>query len=203
MEAFTSLVAIAAPYFAANIDTDKLIPHRYLRKPLSAGYRNFLFYDERFTPEGREKPAFVLNREPFRRAKILLAGENFGCGSTREGAVYSLMDFGIRAVIAPSFGDIFFSNCLQNGLLPAVLPEAVVAKAARDLEASPGATVAIDLQAQSVKMPDGAVHRFDIEPSRKIRLLKGQDDIGVTLEHADQIEQFEKQYRTRLPWLRP
>src|SRR5436190_19761614 len=122
MEAFNTLTAIAAPYFEANVDTDKLIPHRFLRKPLSAGYRNFLFYNERFTPEGKEKD-FVLHREPFSRARILVSGANFGCGSTREGAVYALADFGIRAVIAPSFSDIFFANCLQNGLLPVVLPE--------------------------------------------------------------------------------
>jgi 3-isopropylmalate/(R)-2-methylmalate dehydratase small subunit len=201
MEPFTSLRGLAAPYFEANIDTDKLIPHRYLRKPLSAGYRNFLFHDERFTPEGAEKPHFVLNREPFRHAQILVVGPNFGCGSTREGAVYALADFGIRAVIAPSFGDIFFANCLQNGLLPVVLPEAATAKLARHLEDHPGATVAIDLAAQSVTTPDGATHRFAIEASRKTRLLQGLDDIGITLGFSEQIEQFEKQYRARLPWL--
>jgi 3-isopropylmalate/(R)-2-methylmalate dehydratase small subunit len=201
VEPFTSLSAIAAPYFVANIDTDKLIPHRFLRKPLSAGYRNFLFYDERFTPEGKEKPEFLLNREPFRRARILVCGANFGCGSTREGAVYSLADFGIRAVIAPSFGDIFMSNCLQNGLLPAVLPEQAVAGLAAHLESHPGAAVTIDLESQTVTTPDGSVHRFEIEPSRKAKLLKGEDDISLTLQYSTRIEQFEAQYRARLPWL--
>jgi 3-isopropylmalate/(R)-2-methylmalate dehydratase small subunit len=203
MQPFGSLKALAAPYYQANIDTDKLIPHRFLRKPLSAGYRNFLFYNERFTPEGAEKKDFVLNREPFNRAQILLAGANFGCGSTREGAVYALADFGIRCVIAPSFGDIFYANCLQNGLLPVVLPEEVVARLAAHLELHPGAEIAVDLEAQAVTAPDGDVHRFDIEPSRKHRMLKGLDDIGVTLEFSKQIDQFESDYRAKLPWLVP
>lgn len=203
MQAFRSLTAIAAPYYLANIDTDKLIPHRFLRKPLSAGYRDFLFYNERFTPEGEEKPQFVLNREPYRRAQILVAGANFGCGSTREGAVYSLADFGIRSVIAPSFGEIFFSNCLQNGLLPVVLAEDVVSKLASQLERSPGAVVCVDLERQIVTMPDGATHRFEIEASRKERLLKGLDDVDITLGYAERIEQFENRYRAKLPWLAP
>jgi 3-isopropylmalate/(R)-2-methylmalate dehydratase small subunit len=203
MEPFRSLRAIAAPYYEPNVDTDKLIPHRFLRKPLSAGYRNFLFYNERFAPDGSERPEFVLNRESYRRAGILVSGPNFGCGSTREGAVYSLADFGIRAVIAPSFGDIFFANFLQNGLLPVVLPEDACEALARHLEQHPGAEVAIDLPAQTVTGPDGRVHRFDIEPSRKEKLLKGQDDISLTLEYRMRIDEFERQYRARLPWLAP
>jgi 3-isopropylmalate/(R)-2-methylmalate dehydratase small subunit len=201
MESFKTVTAIAAPYYLANIDTDKLIPHRFLRKPLSAGYRNFLFYDARFTPEGEEKPEFLLNREPYRRAKILVSGPNFGCGSTREGAVYSLADFGIRAIIAPSFGDIFLANCLQNGLLPVVLPEDAVARLAAHLESHPGATVTVDLASQSVTTPEGQVYKFEIEPSRKARLLKGEDDIGITLKYAADIENFETRYRAQLPWL--
>jgi 3-isopropylmalate/(R)-2-methylmalate dehydratase small subunit len=201
MQPFVSLKALAAPYFQANVDTDKLIPHRFLRKPLSAGYRNFLFYNERFTPEGATKPDFVLNREPFTRAQILVTGANFGCGSTREGAVYALADFGIRCVIAPSFGDIFYANCLQNGLLPVMLSEEVVAKLAARIERAPGAEIAVDLAAQTVTGPDGDTHRFDIEGSRKNRMLKGLDDIGVTLEYVKDIEAFENQYHARLPWL--
>jgi 3-isopropylmalate/(R)-2-methylmalate dehydratase small subunit len=203
MQPFGTLKGLAAPYYQANVDTDKLIPHRFLRKPLSAGYRNFLFYNERFTPEGAEKKEFVLNRAPFNRAQVLVAGANFGCGSTREGAVYALADFGIRCVIAPSFGDIFYANCLQNGLLPVVLPEEAVARLAAHLERHPGAEIVVDLKAQSVTAPTGDVHRFDIEPSRKHRLLKGLDDIGVTLEFSKEIDQFEKSYRARLPWLVP
>ena len=201
MKPFDNFSGIAAPYFNANIDTDKLIPHRFLRKPLSAGYRNFLFYDERFTPDGAPVTDHLLNREPCTNAQILVAGANFGCGSTREGAVYALADFGFRAIIAPSFGDIFFANCLQNGVLPVVLDEAVVEGLARALEATPGATVAVDLAAQTVTTPVGATHTFAIDAARKLRLLKGLDDIGITLEFSDKIEAFEAQYRKRHTWI--
>ncbi len=201
MQPFTNFTGIAAPYCTANIDTDKLIPHRFLRKPLSAGYRNFLFYDERFTPEGVPVPTHLLNRAPYTKAQILVAGPNFGCGSTREGAVYALADFGFRAIIAPSFGDIFFANCLQNGVLPVVLDDIVVTDLARALEAAPGAPIAIDLAAQTVTTPAGAVHGFVIDPARKLRLIKGLDDIGITLELAPQIDAFEADYHARLSWL--
>lgn len=201
MQAFVSLTGIAAPYFEANIDTDKLIPHRFLRKPLSAGYRNFLFHDQRFTPEGVTVADFVLNRAVYGGAKILVAGANFGCGSTREGAVYALMDFGIRAVIAPGFGDIFEANCLQNGLLPVKLDEAVVEKLAATLGAAPGATVAIDLVAQLATLPDGSIHAFNVDAERKRRLLEGLDDIGITLEFSKQIDEFEENYKARIHWL--
>jgi 3-isopropylmalate/(R)-2-methylmalate dehydratase small subunit len=201
MQPFISLTAIAAPYYFPDIDTDKLIPHRFLRKPLSAGYRNFLFYDQRFTPEGKEKAGFILDRDPYRRAKILVTGDNFGCGSTREGAVYALYDFGFRAIIAPGFGDIFKSNCLQNGLLPVVLQKTIVENLSAHLEQNPGTTVAIDLDAQSVTTPDGLKHHFDIDLSRKEQLLEGLDDIGITLKHSELIDQFEKRYRSRMPWL--
>lgn len=200
MEAFTTFSAIAAPYYLPDIDTDKIIPHRFLRKPLSAGYRNFLFYNERYTAEGGQKP-FVLHQPPYDRAGILVAGPNFGCGSTREGAVYALADFGFRAVIAPSFGDIFQANCLQNGLLPVVLPEETVAALARHAEAHPGAVISIDLPAQTVTGPDGQSYRFAIDASRKEQLLRGLDDIGITLTDAQAIEDFEAAYRRRLPWL--
>lgn len=201
MEPFITLTGIAAPYYEANIDTDKLIPHRFLRKPLSAGYRNFLFHDQRFTPEGVPFADFLLNRAVYREAKILVAGANFGCGSTREGAVYALMDFGIRAVIAPGFGDIFEANCLQNGLLPVKLDEAVVEQLAAALEAAPGTTVAIDLAAQRATLPDGSTHAFAIDAERKRRLLKGLDDIGITLEFSSQIDAFETNYKSRMYWL--
>ena len=203
MEPFTSLTAIAAPYYLPDLDTDKLIPHRYLRKPLAAGYRNFLFYDARFTPDGAVKADFVLHREPYNRARILVTGRNFGCGSTREGAVYALHDFGFRAIIAPSFADIFRSNCLQNGVLPVTLPVDVVEKLNAHIEQHPGATVAIDLPTQTVTTPDGLVHGFDIDPTRKQQLLAGLDDIGITLEHSALIDDFEREYRARRPWLYP
>jgi 3-isopropylmalate/(R)-2-methylmalate dehydratase small subunit len=203
MEPFTSLTAVAAPYYFPDIDTDRIIPHRFLRKPLSAGYRNFLFHDERLTPEGNEKPDFVLHREPFRHARILIAGRNFGCGSAREGAVYALHDWGFRAVIAPGYADFFKANCLQNGVLPVELPEPVVEKMTRDVENNPGATISIDLREQVVVAPGGLRHRFEIEPSRKEPLLLGLDDIGVTLQRAGSIEDFEKKYFALVPWLAP
>jgi 3-isopropylmalate/(R)-2-methylmalate dehydratase small subunit len=201
MQAFTTLDAIAAPLFLPNIDTDKLIPHKFLRKPLSAGYRNFLFYDQRFAEDGSLRSDFVLNRAPFSQAGVLVAGRNFGCGSTREGAIYALQDFGIRCVIAPSFGDIFHANCLQNGLLPVVLEETEVARLAAHLEADPGSHVGVDLAAQTVTLPDGRRLSFAIDGVRKEQMLKGLDDIGITLQYAARIEAFECDYRTRRPWL--
>lgn len=201
MQIFKSLTGIAAPCFEANIDTDKLIPHRFLRKPLAAGYRNFLFHDQRFTPDGKPVESFVLNRTPYTKAQILVAGSNFGCGSTREGAVYALLDFGFRVVIAPSFGDIFEANCLQNGLLPVRLSEIVVKALSDMLEDKTGATVAIDLQTQTVVLPDDTVHTFNIDPERKRRMLKGLDDIGITLEFEKQIQAFEDIYKARMTWL--
>ena len=201
MQIFKSLTGIAAPCFEVNIDTDKLIPHRFLRKPLAAGYRNFLFHDQRFTPDGKPVESFVLNRAPYTKSQILVAGSNFGCGSTREGAVYALLDFGFRAVIAPSFGDIFEANCLQNGLLPVRLSEIVVKALSDMLEDKTGATVAIDLQAQTVVLPDDTVHTFNIDPERKRRMLKGLDDIGITLEFEKQIQAFEDIYKARMTWL--
>ena len=200
MKAFTSLTGIAAPYYLPNTDTDKLIPHRFLRKPLAAGYRNFLFYNERFTPEG-EKKDFILHRAPFDRAQILVGGPNFGCGSSREGVIYALADFGIHCVIAPSFGDIFTANALQNGLLPVALPQPVVEKLVEHLTKNPGATVSVDLASQQVTLPDGSMHKFEIAPSRKERLLKGEDDISITLRYAQDIERFEAEYHRKLPWL--
>ena len=201
MREFSTVTGVAAPCFEANIDTDQLIPHRFLRKPLSAGYRNFLFHDQRFTPDGRLVESFVLNREPYTQAQVLVAGPNFGCGSTREGAVYALLDFGIRVVIAPSFGDIFEANCLQNGLLPVRLAEAVVQSLANQVMVSPGSVLEVDLPRQTVTAPDGAAHRFSIDVERKRRLIKGLDDIGITLEFESQIEAFERQYKSRIRWL--
>lgn len=201
MEKFTTLEAVAAPYYHADIDTDELIPHRFLRKPLSAGYGNFLFHDKRRGADGQEDPGFVLNQAPYRRAQVLVAGRNFGCGSTREGAVYALRDYGIRAVIAPGLADIFIGNCVQNGVLPVALPEIRVEDLCRQLEAHPGAEVVIDLAQQTVTMPDGKSCAFEINASQKAQLLGGLDDIAVTLEHRDAIARFEAQYRARLPWL--
>ncbi|HEY4373855.1 MAG TPA: 3-isopropylmalate dehydratase small subunit [Burkholderiales bacterium] len=198
--AFTTLEAIAAPVFQANIDTDKLIPHKFLRKPLSAGYRNFLFYDQRFAEDGSTRE-FILNSAPYDKAGILLAGRNFGCGSTREGAIYALQDFGIRCVIAPSFGDIFYANCLQNGLLPVVISDDEAETLDAWLGEHPGAKVSVDLAAQTLTLPYGKTVSFEIDAQRKEQMLKGLDDIGITQQYAQAIDRFEAGHRRRHPWL--
>jgi 3-isopropylmalate/(R)-2-methylmalate dehydratase small subunit len=203
MEPFTTLKAIAAPMPLANIDTDKILPARFLRKLRNAeeSYEPWLFYDMRFDGQGKEVPAFVLNQPPWRKAGILVAGANFGCGSSREGAVYALLDYGIKAVIAPSFGDIHYANELQNGMLPVILPEAVCAHLAKQAAREKGVSFAIDLPSQTVTDAEGASHRFDIDPIYKERLLKGLDDIGLVLEHLPEIEAYEKKRLAEMPWL--
>lgn len=203
MQAFTKLTAVAAPLDMANVDTDKLIPARFLRKlrTAEASYAPWLFYDLRFDAEGGEKPDFMLNQEPWRKAGILVTGANFGCGSSREGAVYALMDYGFRAVIAPSFGDIHYANELQNGMLPAILPEKICRDLCQQLQAKPGATLSIDLPAQTVTDTAGNAHPFMIDPVYKERLLKGLDDIGLVLEQLPAIESFENKYHAARPWL--
>ena len=201
MQPFTTLTAIAAPIDMANVDTDKIIPARFLRKLRSAGYGRFLFHDIRFDESGAERADFVLNRPAYRDAKILVANTNFGCGSSREGAVYALYDYGIRAVIAPSFGDIHYGNALQNGLLPAILGDADCATLRAQLHTQPGAQLSIDLAAQRIAGPDGAAYRFDIDPDRKQKLIEGLDEIGLVLQHLDAIEAFEQRDRAARPWL--
>ena len=201
MEPFVRLTAIAAPLDRADIDTDMLIPQRFLRKPLTVGYRNFLFYNDRHDAAGQPRNDFILDREPYTRAKILVTGANFGCGSTREGAVYAVVDFGIRAVIAPNFGPFYASNCYQNGLLPVVLPEDTVRALRDQLHASPGAEITIDLPSQTVTDPQGREYRFDIEPARKERLLEGMDDIAATEKFAAQRDALESRLEAETPWL--
>ncbi|MEK6594340.1 MAG: 3-isopropylmalate dehydratase small subunit [Pseudomonadota bacterium] len=203
MKPFTTLTAVAAPFDMANIDTDRIIPVRFLRKLRNdkAGYDPYLFHDMRFDGAGKEKPDFVLNQPAWRQAGILVAGANFGCGSSREGAVYALLDYGIRAVIAPSFGDIHYANELQNGMLPAILPEEICRGLREQLQAEPGATLAIDLPAQTVTDTIGEAHPFMIDPVYKERLLKGLDDIGLVLERLPAIESFENRYHADKPWL--
>jgi 3-isopropylmalate/(R)-2-methylmalate dehydratase small subunit len=201
MEPFTRLTAVAAPFDTPDIDTDMIIPQRFLRKPLTVGYRNFLFFNDRFDAEGKEKPDFILHREPYKKAGIFVTGPNFGCGSTREGAVYAVVDFGVRAVIAPSFGAFYASNSYQNGLLPVVLPDADVRKLREQLHAKPGAEITIDLPSQTVTGPDGATYKFDIEPSRKERMLEGLDDISITERYEDAMKAYEKKIDAETPWL--
>jgi len=192
MESLTYLDAVAAPIVAINCDTDQILPARFLQKPRSNDFGKFLFGSLRFGPDGTEQPDFVLNRAAYRDSRIVVANHNFGCGSSREHAVWALYDYGIRAAIAPSFGDIFFINCLKNGLLPIVLPEAVVLPLLDTLSARPGSRLTVDLPAQSVTLPDGAVHAFDVEPFAKECLLRGMDEIDYTLSHEDRIDAFER-----------
>ena len=201
MDPFTRLTAVAAPFDTPDIDTDMIIPQRFLRKPLTVGYRNFLFFNDRFDAAGKEKPEFILHREPYKKARIFVTGPNFGCGSTREGAVYAVTDFGVRAVIAPSFGAFYASNSYQNGLLPVVLPDADVRKLREQMHSKPGAEITIDLPSQTVTGPDGAQYKFDIEPSRKERMLEGLDDISITERYEDAMKAFEKKLDAEMPWM--
>jgi 3-isopropylmalate/(R)-2-methylmalate dehydratase small subunit len=203
MQPFTRLTAIAAPLDLANVDTDKLIPARYLRKLRSAtaGYDPYLFYDMRFDAEGRERPEFVLNQAPYRNAGILVADVNFGCGSSREGAVYALMDYGIRAVIAASFGDIHYANEIQNGMLPVTLPVEACRDLREQLKAKPGAKLTVDLESQTVIDTTGWVHAFEIDAVYRDRLLKGIDEVGLVLAYLPEIEAFEKRHHGARPWL--
>ena len=201
MQPFTKLTAIAAPIDMANIDTDKIFPSRFLRRLRGPGYERLLFHYIRFDADGNEKPDFVLNKAPYRKAKILVTGANFGCGSSREAAVYVLLDYGVRSVIAPSFADIHYGNQLQNGMLPVVLPEETVQKLRLELHDKPGAQITIDLESQTVIGPDGATYRFDIDPSHKERLLKGLDDIDLVMQNIKEIEAFEQRYHGQMPWL--
>ena len=202
MEPFTRVTAVGLPIDLPNVDTDRVIPARFLRKDRNVpDYARYLFHDVRFDAAGAERPEFVLNQPGFREAKILVAAENFGCGSSREAAVWALAAYGIRAVIAPSLGDIFQGNCGKNGVLAVILPATTVADLRRQLHARPGTTLTVDLDAQTVTAPDGAVHRFEIDPFRKQMLLSGQDDIGLTLGYEAQIAAYEAGHRARPPWL--
>ena len=202
MQAFTTLTAVAAPVDAPNIDTDRIIPARFLRKPQdSPGYATYFFHDVRFDATGAERPEFVLNQPAYRDAKILVAAENFGCGSSREAAVWAHMAYGVRSVIAPSFGDIFQNNGSKNGLLAVVLPAATCAAIRAQLHEEPGATITVDLPAQQVVAPDGTRHAFEIDAFKKQGLLTGQDEIGLTFGYEELISAFERRQREAMPWL--
>jgi 3-isopropylmalate/(R)-2-methylmalate dehydratase small subunit len=200
MQPFTQLSAIAVPIDEPNVDTNQLCPTRFNKVPRGPRYRDVLFHDRRFNADGSEKE-HILNAEPFRRAQIVVADRNWGCGSSRESAVYALYEFGIRCVIAPSFADIHAGNCAKNGLLTVVLPEAVAAGMRRQLRERPGATISVDLAGQTVTGPDGRVHGFDIHPVRKKCLLEGLDDVDRTAQYDAALSSFEAEYRTERPWL--
>ena len=203
MEPFTQLSAVAAPFDLANIDTDKIIPARFLRKlrTVEKGYDPWLFYDMRFDADGNERPDFILNQTPWRKTGIIVAGPNFGCGSSREGAAYAMLDWGIRCVVAPSFGDIHYANEIQNGMLPAILAEEHCAVLRAQLKATPGASLGIDLVSQTITGPDGRRYHFEIDVVYKERLLKGLDDVGLVLQELPAIEAFEKRHFAKMPWL--
>ena len=202
MKPFTTLTAIAAPFEQPNIDTNQLCPTRFNKVPRGPKYARVLFHDLRFNADGSEKE-FILNAEPYNQSGVIVADRNFGCGSSRESAAFATLDYGVRALIGASFGDVYRGNCLQSGVLTIVLPPDVVAKLMRDLQAEPGARVTVNLERQEVHAPDGAVHNFDIDAARKARLLKGLDDVGVTLTHLKAIEAFESHYHAGVRWLQP
>ena len=200
MQAFTRLDAKVAPLPVANIDTDQIIPKQFLKTVEREGLAKGLFYDLRFDGEGRPKPDFVLNRPEFKGAGVLVAGDNFGCGSSREHAPWALMDFGIRCVVSTSFADIFYNNCFQNGLLPVVL-KADEVQALMDEAKGGNHLVTVDLAAQTVVSPSGRTFTFDIDPQRKEKMLKGLDAIGETLQAAADIDVYEMKQALAKPWL--
>ena len=201
MQKFTTLTGVAAPLNMINVDTDMVIPKQFLTTIKRSGLGKGLFFEMRFDANGKENPDFVLNRKPYRKAKILIAGDNFGCGSSREHAPWALLDFGIRCVIAPSFADIFYNNCFKNGILPLILPKKDVMKLMAAAEKGANAKLTVDLEKQTVTGPDGEVFKFDIDPFKKHCLLNGLDDIGLTLQHGKKIESFEEGQRASQPWL--
>ena len=201
MEKFTTLTGVAAPYPVINIDTDMIIPKDYLKTIKRTGLSVGLFAESRFNEDGSEKPDFVLNKPAYRNAEILVAGDNFGCGSSREHAPWALLDFGIRCVISTSFADIFYNNCFKNGILPIVVTPEELEKLLDDADRGSNSTMTIDLENQEIKGPDGGVITFDIDPFRKHCLLNGLDDIGLTLQDADDITAYENKRKEQAPWL--
>jgi len=201
MDKFTELTGVAAPLPLINIDTDMIIPKQFLKTIKRTGLGKHLFDEMRYTPEGAEKPDFVLNQTAYRNAEVLVTGDNFGCGSSREHAPWALKDFGIRCVIATSFADIFFNNCFKNGILPIRLPQPVVDKLMEDARNGANARLTINLEAQTITRPDGDVISFEIEPFRKHCLLNGLDDIGLTMTKATAIGGYEEKQRLSQPWL--
>jgi len=201
MQAFTKLTGIAAPLPKANVDTDQIIPARFLKSISRLGFGKNLFANFRFKEDGSENPDFVLNQEPYRRAEVLIAFENFGCGSSREHAPWALLDFGIRCVIAPDFADIFHNNCFKNGVLPVRLPREICEKLMEDAKLGGNARISVDLERQVVVRPNGEEISFQIDPLRRHLMLNGLDDIGQTMQHAPAIDGFEARQRAAQPWL--
>jgi 3-isopropylmalate/(R)-2-methylmalate dehydratase small subunit len=200
MEKFNTLQGIAAPFPMVNVDTDRIIPARFLKTIKKTGLGKNLFNELRYDEDGSEKPDFILNKPAYREARILVAGDNFGCGSSREHAPWALIDFGIRCVIAPSFADIFNNNASKNGMLLIALPQETVDKLMEDAEKGGNARLSVDLEKQQIVRPDGEVIDFDIDPFKKHCLLNGLDDIALTLQKDDRIGAFEDARKTAQPW---
>ena len=201
MEKFTTLTGVAAPMNMINIDTDMIIPKQYLTTVGRTGLGKALFFEMRYNDDGSENPDFVLNQPAYRNAAILVAGDNFGCGSSREHAPWALLDFGIRCVIATSFADIFYNNCFKNGILPIKLPPEDIAKLMDDAERGANATVTIDLENQVITGPDGGEVKFDLDEFKKHCLFNGLDDIGLTMKNAAKIDDYEDAQKSSQPWL--
>lgn len=200
MQKFTTLTGIAAPMPLVNIDTDMIIPKQFLKTIQRSGLGKNLFDEMRYTQDGQEIPDFVLNQPAYRKTEILIAGDNFGCGSSREHAPWALLDFGIRCVISTSFADIFYNNCFKNGILPIVMPQEVVDVLMADAKKGANARITVDLPSQTVTTSDGQVFSFEVDQHRKHCLLNGLDDIGLTLEKAAAIDSYEKSLATLRPW---
>jgi len=200
---FNKVTAIAAPIMRSNIDTDVIIRiERLVGNSVRGSLGQWAFGSLRYLPDGSENPDFILNREPYRSAEILVTGPNFGCGSSREGAVWALAEMGIRAIIGSGFGDIFFANCFQNGILPVVVDKDIVDSLAAEIEATQGAgRVSIDLEAQTIVSPSGRQHRFDIDPRRREGLLQGLDEVALTLKRDEEIKTFQAADRAARPWI--
>jgi len=204
MKKFVTARSIAIPMATPNVDTDQIIPARFLWHPQSDGYGKWLFNDVRLNEDGSPKPGFILNQSPYQDATIIVGDRNFGCGSSREHAVWALIDYGFQVVIASSFGDIFYNNSFKQGLLPIVLPEPVLIRLREAIERNPSeGHVTVDLVAQQIEGPDGLKIGFDIDPFRKKKLLEGLDDIAVTLTFNEQISAFETSYNQAMSWLPP
>jgi len=201
MEKFTKLTGVAAPMPIRNIDTDMIIPKQFLKTIKREGLGKNLFDEMRYLDDGSENPDFVLNKPAYRKASIIVAGDNFGCGSSREHAPWALNDFGIKVIISTSFADIFYNNSFKNGMLPIKVDEQTLAKLMDDAERGSNATLTIDLQAQTIEGPDGGVVNFEIDPFRKQCLLEGLDDIGLTMKKSTKIDEYEQKQKTLQPWL--
>jgi len=201
VEKFIKLTGVAAPLPMINIDTDMIIPKQFLKTIKRTGLGKSLFFEMRYDDDGNEIATFVLNQPAYRDAQILVAGDNFGCGSSREHAPWALLDFGIRCVIATDFADIFYNNCFKNGILPIKLPQEDVDKLMEDAERGANATVTVDLEKQEISGPDGGVISFDVDPFRKHCLINGLDDIGLTMKKSDKIAAFEEKSKAEQPWL--